>query len=115
EPEMLGKVFEGLMYGDTRSQTGSFYTPRDVVRTMVESTLIEYLVDDAQISRSLAESIVHDRNSQFTPGLIPDNTHPNDQNTETQRIKNSLSRVRILDPAVGTGAFLLETLHTLKR
>lgn len=115
EPEMLGKVFEGLMFGDTRSQTGSFYTPRDVVRTMVESTLIEYLVDDAQISRSLAESIVHDRNSQFTPGITPNNTHTTDQNTETQRIKNSLSRVRILDPAVGTGAFLLETLHTLKR
>ncbi len=106
EPEMLGKVFEGLMYGDTRSQTGSFYTPRHVVRTMVESALIAHLVDDAHIPHTLAESIVHDRNSQFTPNLIPN---------DTQRIKDALNNVRILDPAVGTGAFLLETLHTLKR
>lgn len=107
EPEMLGKVFEGLMYGDARARTGSFYTPRDVVRTMVESALIGYLTDDAQITQSQAESIVQDRANSATQ-ILPD------QQAIT-RIEASLRRVRLLDPAVGTGAFLLEALQTLKR
>ena len=82
DPEMLGKVFEGLMFGDERRDSGSFYTPRDVVRDMVDTTLDAYVEDRAEdgVDRDAA-----------------------------------LRAVRILDPAVGTGAFLLEAFASLRR
>jgi adenine-specific DNA-methyltransferase len=50
DPELLGKVFENLLASynpetktTARKQTGSFYTPREVVDYMVDETLIAYL------------------------------------------------------------------------
>ena len=49
DPELLGKVFENLLAaynpetGTTaRKQTGSFYTPREIVNYMVDEALIAY-------------------------------------------------------------------------
>lgn len=91
DPEMLGKVFEGLMYGDRRSRSGAFYTPRDVVRAMVEQSLDGYIAD--------------------ATGLDP--TARLDA-TERDQVIEALDAVRILDPAVGTGAFLVEALVVLR-
>jgi adenine-specific DNA-methyltransferase len=50
DPELLGKVFENLLASynpetksSARKQTGSFYTPREIVNYMVEESLIAYL------------------------------------------------------------------------
>ena len=41
DPEMMGKIFENLIL--ERSETGSFYTPREIVDYMVSSSLVESL------------------------------------------------------------------------
>ncbi|MGM0554747.1 MAG: Eco57I restriction-modification methylase domain-containing protein [Myxococcota bacterium] len=102
DPEMLGRVFEGLMYGTARHKSGSFYTPRDVVRSMVESALSAYLVDRGAVSPSIAEAVVRGDGGRVG-------------GDEAREIREALSAVTILDPAVGTGAFLLESLHCLRR
>jgi adenine-specific DNA-methyltransferase len=50
DPELLGKVFENLLASynpetqtTARKQTGSFYTPREIVNYMVDESLIEYI------------------------------------------------------------------------
>ncbi len=50
DPELLGKVFENLLANynpetktTARKQTGSFYTPREIVNFMVDESLIAYL------------------------------------------------------------------------
>ena len=50
DPEMLGKVFENLLAAynpetgaTARKQTGSFYTPREIVNYMVDESLIAHL------------------------------------------------------------------------
>lgn len=50
DPELLGKVFENLLAAynpetgaTARKQTGSFYTPREIVNYMVDEALIAYL------------------------------------------------------------------------
>ncbi|MBG8553995.1 Eco57I restriction-modification methylase domain-containing protein [Hymenobacter guriensis] len=50
DPELLGKVFENLLAAynpetqtTARKQTGSFYTPREVVEYMVDESLLAYL------------------------------------------------------------------------
>ena len=51
DPELLGKVFENLLAANNpetgvtaRKQTGSFYTPREIVDYMVDESLIAYLM-----------------------------------------------------------------------
>ena len=50
DPELLGKVFENLLASynpetqtTARKQTGSFYTPRDIVQYMVDESLVAHL------------------------------------------------------------------------
>ena len=50
DPELLGKVFENLLapynpetQTTARKQTGSFYTPRDIVQYMVNEALVSHL------------------------------------------------------------------------
>lgn len=57
DPELLGKVFENLLAAynsetrvTARKQTGSFYTPREVVDYMVDESLLVYLENALQPS-----------------------------------------------------------------
>ncbi|MFU8803088.1 MAG: Eco57I restriction-modification methylase domain-containing protein, partial [Bradymonadaceae bacterium] len=101
DPEMLGKVFEGLMYGDLRKSSGSFYTPRDIVRGMVEDALVGHLRDKTVLDPVILR------------GLVTGDCPPI-SNSVRREIQGALQSVRILDPAVGTGAFLVESLSVLQ-
>lgn len=55
DPELLGRVFENLLANynpetktTARKQTGSFYTPREIVNYMVDESLIAYLKQKLQ-------------------------------------------------------------------
>ena len=46
DPELLGRVFENLYQGDERHDTGTYYTPREVVHFMCREALDGYLRDE---------------------------------------------------------------------
>jgi hypothetical protein len=98
DPEVLGQVFEGLMAAAERVGTGSFYTPAPVVNRVVRAALAEYVaascpgVDPgAALGREAARLPVAARH----------------------QVRRALERVRVLDPACGSGTFLLGALHHL--
>ncbi|WP_100627093.1 Eco57I restriction-modification methylase domain-containing protein [Algoriphagus formosus] len=124
DPELLGKVFENLLASynpetktTARKQTGSFYTPREIVNYMVDESLIAYLknaisdwggLDDEALDRELHVLTSFDSKVPFT------------DNTELQRaIITVLSSCTILDPACGSGAFpmgiLQKMVHILQK
>lgn len=96
DPEMLGRAFECLMAGDERRRSGSFYTP---------PMLVEQVVEDAL--------------SQLLPSLPPDALRHTDTPLALDPLtRSSLEALRVIDPACGSGAFLvhlLERLATLYR
>ncbi|NIR76540.1 MAG: hypothetical protein GWM93_21505 [Gemmatimonadetes bacterium] len=102
DPEMLGKVFEGLMAGSTRSATGAFFTPRSLVDALVIGALAAYLSRRAGCDPVKVECILE---SELDTDLDDD---------LRARLLESLRAVRVLDPAVGSGAFLLSALHTIE-
>lgn len=58
DPELLGRVFENLLASynpetqtTARKQTGSFYTPREIVNYMVDESLVAYLQTQLQTSK----------------------------------------------------------------
>jgi hypothetical protein len=97
-PDMLGQVFERVMETGFRHATGTFYTPESVVNEMVLATIETALSTEGVISTSLARRIVH---------------HEQLESPERKTAKRCLWRLRILDPAVGSGAYLLGALERL--
>ncbi len=97
-PDMLGRVFERLMEGTERHESGTFYTPESVVKQLVEATI------ESALTRHVPCKLAHDL---VTGAQLTDN--------ERRTANFALQRLRILDPAVGSGAFLLGVLETLTR
>ena len=73
DPELLGKVFENLLASynpetktTARKQTGSFYTPREIVNYMVDESLIAYLKNKVQDWHNLTENEIDKQLHQLT-------------------------------------------------
>ncbi len=105
DPEMLGKVFEGLLAGPVRGSTGAYFTPRSLVDRLVNGALSSYLYSAvAQESHAPRELV-----DQLLAGKSPD------MDVATRdRLAARVKEMRVLDPAVGSGAFLLAALHRLE-
>ena len=99
DPEMLGKSFESLMASRDRKSSGAFYTPQSLVERVVRAALVHVLqapgVTDAQIESMLAPS----------PGRVAPNPD----------VLARVRSLRVLDPACGSGAFLVFALGELSR
>jgi hypothetical protein len=100
DPEMLGRIFEGLMTGDRRGRTGTFYTPANVVDRVVVMALTEHLASQCGVPASAVESLLHGE-------------HPEIDASQTASLRDCANAVRVLDPACGSGAFLLGALSRL--
>ena len=136
DPELLGKVFENLLAsynpetrGAARNQTGSFYTPREIVSYMVDESLKAYLAGniDEYVGANLVFAQAEGRSqeegrSQGSPlqdklsALFADETSGNpfaDDEALTDHLIKALGNARILDPACGSGAFPMGILHRM--
>lgn len=123
DPELLGKVFENLLASynpetktTARKQTGSFYTPREIVNYMVDESLIAYLknaMSDRGISEEALDTELHVLTSFDTKVPFSDNL------ALRKEIIQALSTCTILDPACGSGAFpmgiLQKMVHILQK
>ncbi len=91
-PDMLGRVFEGVMEPGARKQSGTFYTPRALVRGLLDAALAGFI--GGQLDIPEAEAL-----RRLEAGEA--------------RAVRLLEDVAILDPAAGSGAFLLGALERL--
>lgn len=112
DPEMLGRIFENLLArinpetGETvRKSTGSFYTPRAIVEYMVDETISQYLINKTGIDAQKIKSLV-------SYDLDDDAIYPLEE-TEKQMVIKALGKVKILDPACGSGAFPIGVLQKI--
>jgi len=118
DPELLGKVFENLLASynpetqtTARKQTGSFYTPREIVDYMVDESLKAALSD--LVSRKINTATKDD----IKTGLdilfeYTEKEHAFNE-LEVLTIVKAISELKILDPACGSGAFPMGVLHKL--
>ena len=91
-PDMLGRVFERVMEPGERHATGSYYTPAALVDAILKDGLATWLERNAGIPWGTALRSVEE----------PD-----------RATRRALAGIRLLDPAVGSGAFLLGALRLL--
>ena len=104
DPELLGKVFENLLGAynpeteqTARNQSGSFYTPREIVNYMVDISLQLYLGDTDEVKALFAEEFEYDESKrEFYKEVI-----------------DKLKNIKVLDPACGSGAFPIGMLNRI--
>lgn len=116
DPELLGKVFENLLGAfnpetqeTARKQTGSFYTPREIVHYMVDESLIAYF-----------QTKVPDIPEDTLRLLFSyDDEVAGVNDTQRESLIQAAFECKILDPACGSGAFpmgiLQQMVHLLKK
>lgn len=112
DPEMLGRIFENLLAEinpetgeNAKKSTGSFYTPRDIVDYMVDSSILEHLkaktgIDEAKLRALISYGKEDDELATFS---MP----------EKKALINALYTVTVLDPACGSGAFPIGMLQKI--
>lgn len=119
DPELLGKVFENLLAsynpetGTTaRKQTGSFYTPREIVNYMVDESLIAYLEGQLKAKVPKLLEMKDFQNLLREVFAYTEKVHPFDEE-EVEALIGAIDTCKILDPACGSGAFPMGILHKL--
>ena len=100
DPEMLGHIFENLL--ENNKDKGAFYTPKEIVHYMTQESLIEYL--DTHLENTSKEDLTVFV-KQKKQGKLSEN--------ELEEINSLLSKLKILDPAIGSGAFPMGLLHEI--
>ena len=112
DPELLGNVFENLLGAfnpetkeSARKQSGSFYTPKEVVNYMVDESLKAYLKNHLpHIAYENIEALFEDTDLPMEWLEYP---------TNCQKVVDALESIKILDPACGSGAFPMGILNRM--
>jgi Eco57I restriction-modification methylase len=91
DPEMLGRAFESLMAPGERRRTGAFFTPFSLVERVSTSALASALDDDGRCALA---------GEPLSPA-------------RARAVLESIERLTILDPACGSGAFLVHALERI--
>lgn len=120
DPELLGQVFENLLgvynpetrkAASKRKVTGSYYTPHRIVEYMVNESLIAYFLrkvprcseNTQPLKKRLRELLTHEYMSDSPPI----------SEKEMGPMIQAINELKILDPAVGSGAFPMDVLNKL--
>ena len=112
DPEMLGRIFENLLAEinpetgeNAKKSTGSFYTPRDIVDYMVDSSILEHLKTKTGLDENKLKALIsYGKEDDELVSLSV---------AEKKAIVNALFSVTVLDPACGSGAFPIGVLQKI--
>ncbi len=114
DPEMIGKVYESLVNVSTeldeRGEAGIFYTPRVEIDLMCRLSLVDYLSNQlGRQYRNLLFDVVF--------ALEPHEKSEADDRADARglwpKLRASLQSIKIVDPACGSGSFLVGMLYVL--
>ena len=97
DPEMLGRAFESLMAERERRVSGAFYTPQPLVAQVADRALVAALASDVLSVACVENALRGDPLPAQAARLLRERLHA----------------LTVLDPACGSGAFLVYLLERL--
>jgi len=112
DPAMLGKIYESLIAEEEkageeeeRRASGIFYTPRSEVDFMCRMAVYEYLRRKAGVGEELVREFIFTPFYEWEFGKLSWG--------EIEELEKALNEVKVVDPAAGSGAFLVGMYHLL--
>ncbi|PNK16947.1 Eco57I restriction-modification methylase domain-containing protein [Cylindrospermopsis raciborskii] len=120
DPELLGQVFENLLAAynpetqtTARKQTGSFYTPREIVNYMVDESLIVYFKEKLKSKKGKFREQDFDGHLRLLLDYQSSVNPFEDDPDVTSTLIEAIDNCKILDPACGSGAFPMGILQKM--
>ena len=128
DPEMLGKVFENLLDVKDRKSRGAFYTPREIVHYMCQQSLINYLETNTDVPIGDIEKFIQlgdfaldlmikeqEQIKKYGRSYDIDEKYvlPKSIKENYLKIDRLLKDIKIVDPAVGSGAFPIGMMNEI--
>lgn len=114
DPELLGRVFEDLLASynpetssTARHDTGSFYTPREIVDFMVDESLVSHLSKALQADTDTQRKDNELRLRLLIAYIDEDHLFTAE---EAGKLIAAVDNLKAIDPACGSGAFLMGLL-----
>lgn len=104
DPEMLGHIFENLL--EDNKEKGAFYTPKEIVHYMCQESLAEHL--SAKFNENYRTTIFN--------LVLQKNIEPSEEIWAKQNATELISileKLKICDPAIGSGAFPMGLLQEI--
>jgi len=108
DPEMLGNIYEQLVNveeQEEQAKAGIFYTPKVEIELMLKRALVEFIYNKTKINKEKLYRFIFDKDISF---LLKE---------EIEEILKNLNEILILDPACGSGHYLVvatQLLYELK-
>ena len=129
DPEMLGKVFENLLPENLRKGKGSYYTPRIIVHYICQESLINYLANECpEVSKDHIDLFIRmgeqaleyekqrlektNANENYS-GAYKNERIPDSISENAALFDNALSKIKVCDPAIVSGAFPVGMLNEI--
>ena len=114
DPEMIGKVYESLVNvseeADEQGDAGIFYTPRVEIDLMCRLSLVDWLANQFPLT---SKAVLY----EFVFAFDPEEKQAADQQLTDLNlwpvIERTLNSLTLLDPACGSGSFLVGMLMIL--
>lgn len=122
DPEMLGRIFESFLAtlttetgAQAKKANGAFYTPREIVSYMSRESLRQYLYTALDANTTLKESLDGLLDTPDNEWALAGTNSKRDTvaKEDRDRIIDALHNIKVLDPAVGSGAFPMGVLHKM--
>lgn len=111
DPEMLGNIYEAMVNvtevpsEDERHKAGIFYTPRTEIDFMIRRSLVEFLFNKTKIDKfKLYQFVLPEAEEEKVPKF---------EKEDAKKIYDILDKITILDPACGSGHYLVVAVQIL--
>jgi type II restriction/modification system DNA methylase subunit YeeA len=127
DPSIFGTLFERGLDPDKRSQLGAHYTSRDDIETLIEPVIMAPLRREWAVIQQTVENLLKTGKKaaqtpseagrpgrKGSPSKATMRKARDEAHRIVQRFLEDLSRLKVLDPACGSGNFLYVTLQKLK-
>ena len=112
EPSIFGTLFERLLDPAKRSQLGAHYTSKEDIKTLVEPVLMQPLRRKWEKVQKESQKLLEKRT--IAAGSKERAKADKELRRKLEDFCHSLSVVKVLDPACGSGNFLYVALNLLK-
>ena len=108
DPALIGTVFENMLPENERGGKGTFYTPLNESSFICRRALAEYLGSHDTVEEA-------EKGEKFRDGLhaLIADMKSRKSEKEVRELREKLLSLRVLDPAVGSGGFLLVMMNEI--
>ena len=108
DPALIGTVFENMLPENERGAKGTFYTPLNESSFICRRALAEYLGSHDTVEEA-------EKGGKFGDGLhaLIADMKGRKSEKEVRELRERLLSLRVLDPAVGSGGFLLVMMNEI--